>query len=122
MDDASRVVHHEKPGYAYRPQGLMAEPWGTTGHRTEVDERIRQGQLQRRSWMDNDSGRDAVEYVWSLDDATTLAGQRYGSPEHGEICRRLEPVNPRWVTAQCAVSAYERGLIDEAELDRIMNE
>lgn len=131
----SQQVQHEKPDYEYRPQGLMAEPWGKEGYRTEVAGFIRKGQLQDRRYMDNDASRDAFEYVMSLDDATLLAARIEGSREHLEVCRRLggsiydrlapdqgTGVNPLWVTLRAATAAYERGLIDERELDRIADE
>jgi hypothetical protein len=136
MDTTQGVpVQHEKPGYVYRPEGLMAEGWGKAGRRTEVAAFIRAGNLRDRHWMDNDKGRDALEYIWSLDDATVLAARIENSPEHLEVCRRLggsiygtpppaggEGVNPLWVTDLAARTAYERGLIDERELDRITDE
>lgn len=128
MED--RVVHHEAPGYEYRPQGLMAEDWGKTGHRTEPPAFVTEGNLRNRAMMDNDKGRDSLMYIWSLDDETVLKGCREGKKRHREIVRRLggsiydEPpgaVNPSWVTMQCANTAYDRGLIDERELDRIVD-
>lgn len=128
----SKPVQHEQPGYEYKPEGLMAEPWGKTGYRTQVAEFIVAGNLKNRAWMDNDKGRDSLEYVWSLDDATVTAAMIENTPEHREVCRRLggsiydepkgEGVNPLWVTMQCANAAYDRGLIDERELDRIVDE
>jgi hypothetical protein len=122
MDESDRVVRHEKPDYAYAPEGLMAEPWGKQGHRTQVAEFLQEAHLRDRRIMDNDSSRDASEYIWSLDDATVLAARIAFSPEHEEICRRLAPVNPYWVTARAGCTAYDRDLIDEHEIDRIMNE
>jgi hypothetical protein len=135
MNTQGVPVQHEKPGYAYQPEGLMAEDWGKTGCRTEVAAFIRAGNLRDRHWMDNDKGRDALEYIWSLDDATVLAARIENSPGHLEVCRRLggsiydtpppargEGVNPLWVALRCATAAYERGLIDERELDRIADE
>lgn len=120
MSEPDRTVRWETDDYAYEPKGLLADPWGKTGPRTEVSEAIRNGRLSFRRMMDNDASRDAAEYIWSLDDTTTIAGGSYGTPEHREICRRLEPVNPYWVTSRCAQDAYERGLIGEDELDRLM--
>jgi hypothetical protein len=120
MSEPDRTVRWETADYVYEPKGLLADPWGKTGPRTEVSEAIRNGRLSFRRTMDNDESRDAAEYVWSLDDATVVAGGSYGSPEHREICRRLEPVNYYWVTSRCAQDAYERGLIGEDELDRLM--
>ena len=117
-----RVVRHERPDYVYVPAGLMAEPWGKTGHRTEVAQFIQKDHLLHRKWMDNDRARDSLEYVWSLDDETVLAARLYGSPEHLEVCRRLGTVNPYWVTMRAANTAYDRALIDEQELNRIASE
>lgn len=127
----SKPVQHERPDYEYKPAGLMAEPWGTAGPRTEPPEFARKSILQQRQWMDNDESRDALMYVLSLDDATVMEGRLEGSEAHREICRRLGgsiwdgpdgKVNPLWVTARCATEAYDRGLIDERELDRIVDE
>lgn len=127
----SQVVQHERPDYEYRPEGLMAEDWGKTGPRTEPPEFVRQSILQQRHWMDNDGSRDSLMYILSLDDATVLEGRLEGSEAHREICRRLGgstwdgpggKVNPLWVTARCATEAYDRGLIDEHEMDRIVDE
>jgi hypothetical protein len=127
-----RVVRHERPDYLYVPKGLMAEPWGKTGERTEVAEYLEADHLQKRKWMDNDSGRDSLEYVWSLDDETVLEARFDGSTVHHEVCRRLDNgevydgqghgTNPSWVTMQAENVAYYRGLIDERELDRIAAE
>lgn len=128
-------VQHEKPDYAYEPKGLMAESWGKTGHRTQVAEFIVAGNLRQRAWMDNDKTRDSWMYIQELDDATLLRAMLGGSSEHAEVCRRLggstwdnslgllpgEGVNPLWVTARCATEAYDRGLIDEREMDRIVD-
>ena len=116
------IVHHEGPDYVYEPTGLMAEDWGKTGHRTEVADRIRASRLQRRRWMDNDKGRDSIEYVWGLDDATVLEAAHEGTPAHAEVCRRLGKVNPWWVTSQCAMDAYERGIMSAEEMDVIVDE
>jgi hypothetical protein len=93
------TVHHERPGYAYEPQGLMAEGWGRDGHRTEVPGSVRAGQLRMRRLMDDDTGRDAFEYIHSLDDATLLEAARYGSAAHREVCRRLNGGRERAVNA-----------------------
>ena len=116
------VVHHEGPGYVYEPTGLMAEDWGKTGHRTEVPAAAQESHLFCRRIMDNDRGRDAMEYVWSLDDKTILGACAAGSPEHREVMRRIGgKTNPYWVTSQAGETAYIRGLIGEAEIDRIMD-
>jgi hypothetical protein len=122
-----RIVRHERPGYVYAPAGLMAEPWGKTGHRTEVAAPIQEDHLRQRKWMDNDAGRDSLEYIWSLDDETVLEARFYGSTVHQEVCRRLDDgrghgTNPYWVTMRAASVGYDRGLIDERELDRIADE
>jgi len=116
-------VQWERPDYAYIPRGLMAGDWGKTGHRTEVADYVREFRLRMRHMMDNDSSRDSLEYIYSLDDATVLAAAHEDSPEHREVKRRLggagEYINPLWITGQCATDAYERGLIDEREFDRL---
>ena len=119
---SGQPVQHERPDYTYTPTGLMAEPWGKTGHRTEVADYVEAGLLRQRKFMDSDSGRDSLMYVWSLDDDTLLGARLYGSPEHAEVVRRLGNPNPYWVTSQAASTAYSRGLIDEDELDRIVRE
>jgi hypothetical protein len=116
-------VQWEREDYAYIPQGLMAGDWGKTGHRTEVAEGVREFRLRMRRMMDNDSSRDSLMYIYSLDDATVLAAADEDSPEHREVARRLggdeSYINPSWITGQCATDAYERGLIDEREFDRL---
>ena len=72
--------------------------------------------------MDNDASRDALEYIWRLDDCTVLGARLEGSPEHIEVCRRLGNVNPWWVMLHCARTAYDRDLITETEMDRIVSE
>lgn len=119
---SDRVVRHETPDYNYNPQGLMADGWGSAGYRTQVTEFLEKDHLQQRRWMDNDEGRDALEYIWRLDDQTVLAARVYGSEEHSEVVRRLGDVNPWWVTERCATTAYARGLIDEQGLDRIVRD
>lgn len=117
-----RVVRHERPDYIYVPKGLMASQWGKTGYRTEVAQYLTDAHLRDRRMMDNDSSRDALEYIWSLDDATILRVCGENSDDHAEVCRRLSPVNPLWVTLQAATVAYYRDLIDENELDRIVKD
>jgi hypothetical protein len=116
-------VQHEQPDYEYKPTGLMAEEWGKAGTRTEPPAFVREDILRQRHYMDNDRSRDALMYVLSLDDATLLAAADDGSEANGEICRRLSQdgawTNPSWVTGACATEAYERGLIDEREFDRL---
>ena len=120
-----RVVRHEQPDYEYRPTGLMAEDWGKTGIRSEVTPGIRESVLRTRRDMDNDRSRDSLEYVWSLDDQTLLAGMDEQNETSREICRRLSYdgswTNPAWVMMMCAEFAYYRGLISETELDHAMN-
>ncbi len=108
--------------YEYIPQGLMAEEWGKTGYRTKVTEFLEQEHLRERSALANDASRDALEYIWSLDDTTVLAARRFGGSSHLEVCKRLGDPNPWWVIACCASVSYDRGLIDEDGLNRIMNE
>jgi hypothetical protein len=123
----ARTVHHERPDYAYAPRGLMAEDWGKTGHRTEVPGFVRAGQLRMRRLIDDDSGRDAFEYIHSLDDGTLLEAAQYGSDAHREACRRLSDgreraVNGYWVTARCAAEAYDRDIMSAGDMDRIVDE
>lgn len=120
----SHVVQWEHPDYTFIPHGLMAEYWGKTGLRTEITDAIRDGRLRFRRMMDNDKARDSIEYIWSLDDETVLAGAHYGSDIGAEIGARLANgedrwINPSWVSGMCAQDAYERGLIDGNEFDRL---
>ncbi len=67
---------------------------------------------------------DGVEYVRALDDEPLLSAARNDAgTAHAAIVVYMSRdgswTNPSWVTAQCAEEAYERGLIDEQELDWI---
>ena len=52
----------------------MAEPWGKTGHRTEVAQFIQKDHLLHRKWMDNDRARE-------LEDARKQIERNPGDPE-----------------------------------------
>lgn len=127
MPKQDNVVRWEKPGYEFTPTGLMAEDWGKTGHRTELEPFLQENWLTMRRIMDNDSARDSAEYIRSLDDATLLAALETGSSVGAEIARRLVNgedtwINPSWVISHVATLAYERGLIDETQIDRILQD
>jgi hypothetical protein len=66
-----------------------------------------------------------IEHIRALNDDVLLAGARNeGGAEHAAIVEHMSAdgtwTNPSWVTGQCAEEAYERGLIDEQELDWLM--
>ena len=68
----------------------------------------------------------AVEYVRGLPDDLLLGaarawdGHRWSGEAYSRVLADLGPsTNPNWVTSECAVEAYERGLIEESELDQI---
>lgn len=66
----------------------------------------------------SDSARDGILHIRSLSDRLLIEGMTEGSPSHQDIVSFVGPdTNPSWVTAQCAEQAYDRGLIDEQELD-----
>jgi hypothetical protein len=63
-----------------------------------------------------------VLHVRQLDDHYLLAAARNeNGPEHAAIVTFVSSdgsqVNASWVTGACAEEAYDRGLIDEQELD-----
>lgn len=61
---------------------------------------------------------DELDRVWLF----LHSGSR-GVGNKLEVCRRLSEngtwTNPGWVVARCATEAYDRGLIDETEVDRL---
>lgn len=66
-----------------------------------------------------------IVHIRELDDARLLtAAREEASLEHAAIVAHMSTdgtwTNPAWVTSQCAEKAYERGLIDEQELDWLM--
>ena len=116
------TVHDQKSSYKYNPQGLMADEWGKSEYRTRVTDFQEEDHLRERSALTSDASRDALEYIWSLDDITVLAARRFGSSSHLEVCRRLGDPNPWWVVHRCASVSYARDLINEEGFDRIMRE
>jgi hypothetical protein len=67
------------------------------------------------------SAVDAIMFIRSRSDTTIVAAaRRPDSGAHAAITAASGPdTNPYWVTLHCAEEAYARGLIGEAELDRI---
>ena len=69
---------------------------------------------------------DGTVWIRSFSDAALLAvarspqHQAFRSPELRATLDRLGPAtNPAWARARAAEEAYNRGLIDEAELDAL---
>lgn len=62
-----------------------------------------------------------IMFIRSLSDTSVLAAAR--RPACGTATRIAEQsstyTNPNWISAACAKEAYDRGLIDERELDHL---
>ena len=69
----------------------------------------------------NVSAQRGVLLIRGLDDLSLLMAARdSASPAFCSIRDRMDAgTNPAWITGRCAETAYERGLIDEQELDWI---
>lgn len=60
----------------------------------------------------------AFMLISALDDHTLLEGAYQREPVFSELIRVLgEKTNHSWIMARCVEEAYERGLMDERELD-----
>lgn len=71
------------------------------------------------AWCDNDAARDAHRKIWALDDELLLKAARGKKSAVSTVTDLLGSANPEWIKSTCASSAYDRGLIDEQELDWI---
>lgn len=74
----------------------------------------------------NEKTARAVAFIEALDDETILSAAR-SDPWRNEslgyqviLDRMGEDTNRLWITSRAAIVAYDRGLINETELDRIM--
>lgn len=101
-------------------QRLRDHQWGRSGHRTEIPSAMQESFEVRLSWMDNDAARDSLRYLDSLDDPTIVAVARGNERFRDHISALIGPVNPWWITSQCATIAYERQLIDAETYDGMM--
>lgn len=62
--------------------------------------------------------RAAILLIRALDDHTLLEGAHQREPVFSELIRVLgEKTNHSWIMARCAEEAYERGVMDEREMD-----
>jgi hypothetical protein len=70
------------------------------------------------------SGKAGVLFVRSLSDEAVLEAARDSqSSGYRRVVAYMErDTNPSWITSQCAQAAYERGLLDEVEFDRILGD
>ncbi len=62
-----------------------------------------------------------IMYAREMSDGDLLAAARDSDSEQHQAFMAFlgADTNPTWITARCAETAYERGLIDEQELDWI---
>lgn len=68
------------------------------------------------------ASRAGIRFIRSLDDDDVLTAARDPfSAQHAAVTVATGPgpVSRAWVTSCCADEAYERGLIDETEYDRL---
>lgn len=70
------------------------------------------------------SAKRGVLLIRELDDADLLAVARNNqSPQYMATLKKIGPkTNRSWVTSTAAITAYERGLIDEVELDQLLGD